>query len=45
MLTEMQVTKSWPSIGEQTGKVSMASREWKVKIKTQATPVARVRAL
>lgn len=43
LITEMQVTKSWPTIGEQTDKVSMASREWKFKIKTQATPVARVR--
>lgn len=43
MLTEMQAGQDWPSIGEQTGKVSMASRDWKVKIKTQATPMARVR--
>jgi general secretion pathway protein I len=43
MLTEMQAGQDWPSIGEQTGKVSMASRDWKVKIKTQATPMTRVR--
>ena len=43
MITEMQVNQDWPRIGEQTGKISMASREWKVIIKTQATPVARVR--
>jgi len=43
MITEMQVNQDWPNIGEQTGKISMASREWKVIIKTQATPVSRVR--
>ena len=43
VITEMQVNQDWPSIGEQTGKISMASREWKVIIKTQATPVSRVR--
>jgi general secretion pathway protein I len=45
MLTEMQIGQDWPNIGEQTGKVSMASRDWKVKVKTQATPVSRVRRI
>ena len=43
VITEMQFNQDWPRIGEQTGKISMASREWKVIIKTQATPVSRVR--
>lgn len=45
MLTEMQTGQDWPSIGEQTGKVAMASRDWKVKVKTQATPMIRVRRI
>ncbi len=43
MLTEMQTGQDWPNIGEQTGKVSMANRDWKVIMKTQSTPVSRVR--
>lgn len=45
MITEMQSSQDWPSIGEQTGKVSMAGREWKMVVKTQATPVNRVRRI
>lgn len=45
MITEMQGSQDWPSIGEQTGKVSMAGREWKMVVKTQATPVNRVRRI
>lgn len=43
MITEMQTGQDWPNLGEQTGKVSMAGREWKVVIKTQETPVKEVR--
>jgi len=45
MITEMQSSQDWPSLGEQTGKVSMAGREWKMVVKTQATPVNRVRRI
>lgn len=45
MITEMQGSQDWPNIGEQTGKVSMAGREWKMVVKTQATPVSRVRRI
>ena len=45
MITEMQSSQDWPNIGEQTGKVSMAGREWKMVVKTQATPVSRVRRI
>ena len=45
MITEMQSSQDWPSIGEQTGKVSMAGREWKMVVKTEATPVSRVRRI
>lgn len=45
MITEMQSSQDWPNLGEQTGKVSMAGREWKMVVKTQATPVNRVRRI
>ena len=45
MLTEMQTGQDWPSVGEQIGKVAMVNREWKVKVKTQTTPMSRVRRI
>ena len=45
MLTEMQAGQDWPSIGEQTGKVAMAGRDWKIIVKTVATPMIRVRRI
>ncbi|PTQ88282.1 type II secretion system minor pseudopilin GspI [Agitococcus lubricus] len=45
MVSEMQANQDWPNLGEQTGKVSMAGRDWKIVIKTQSTPVARVRRI
>lgn len=45
MVSEMQANQDWPALGEQTGKVAMAGREWKVVVKTLATPVNRVRRI
>lgn len=45
MISEMQANQDWPEAGEQTGKVAMAGRDWKIIIKTQATPVQRVRRI
>ena len=43
MVSEMQANQDWPDLGEQTGKVSMAGRDWKIIVKTLATPMNRVR--
>jgi general secretion pathway protein I len=43
MVSEMQANQDWPDLGEQTGKVSMAGRDWKIIVKTLATPMKRVR--
>ena len=45
MVSEMQANQDWPELGEQTGKVAMAGRDWKVVVKTLATPVNRVRRI
>ncbi len=45
MVNEMQANKDWPDLGEQTGKVAMAGRDWKVIVKTVATPMIRVRRI
>ncbi len=45
MVSEMQANKDWPDLGEQTGKVAMAGRDWKVVVKTVATPMIRVRRI
>ena len=45
MVSEMQANQDWPELGEQTGKVAMASRDWKVVVKTLTTPVNRVRRI
>lgn len=43
MVSEIQANQDWPDLGEQTGKVSMAGRDWKIIVKTLATPMNRVR--
>ena len=45
MVSEMQANQDWPDLGEQTGKVSMAGRDWKIIVKTLATPMNRVRRI
>jgi general secretion pathway protein I len=45
MISEMQANQDWPNVGEQTGKVSMAGRDWKIIVKTEATPLSRVRRI
>ncbi len=45
MVTEMQANQDWPDLGEQTGKVSMAGRDWKIIVKTLATPMSHVRRI
>lgn len=45
MISEMQSNQDWPSIGEQTGKVAMVGREWKVIVNTKSTPINRVRRI
>lgn len=45
MVSEMQTNQDWPNIGEQSGKVAMAGRDWKVIVKTAATPMNRVRRI
>lgn len=43
MISEMQTNQDWPNIGEQSGKVAMVGRDWKVVVNTKSTPIARVR--
>jgi general secretion pathway protein I len=45
MVSEMQANQDWPDLGEQTGKVAMAGRDWKIIVKTLATPMSRVRRI
>jgi general secretion pathway protein I len=45
MVSEMQSNQDWPELGEQTGKVTMAGREWKIVVKTAVTPISRVRRI
>lgn len=45
MVSEIQANQDWPDLGEQTGKVSMAGRDWKIIVKTLATPMNRVRRI
>ncbi len=45
MISEMQSNQDWPNIGEQTGKVAMVGRDWKVIVNTQSTPITRVRRI
>ena len=45
MVSEMQANQDWPDLGEQTGKVSMAGRDWKIIVKTLVTPMNRVRRI
>ena len=45
MVSEMQANQDWPDLGEQTGKVSMAGRDWTIIVKTLATPMNRVRRI
>lgn len=45
MVSEMQANQDWPDLGEKTGKVSMAGRDWKIIVKTLATPMNRVRRI
>ena len=45
MVSEIQANQDWPDLVEQTGKVSMAGRDWKIIVKTLATPMNRVRRI
>lgn len=42
-ISEMQSLQDWPSIGEEKTRVSMASREWLVTVKTSGTSAPRMR--
>jgi len=44
-VVEMQVANEWPNVGEQTGDVEMAGRDWYWTVKVEAMAFERLRQL
>jgi len=44
-VVEMQVANKWPNVGEQTGDVEMAGRDWYWTVKVEAMAFERIRQL